>query len=148
MYEIRITDESNHLITCHQRSYREYPKYITKDEHMKPEHLFYKEVNAYDGNYYRRWAKAIGPNMHKLIDTILHSSRHEEQSYNSCNGILHMCDGKSRVIAEQAAQKCIELGSCKYTYFKRIFNDLLNRNGSPSKALPEHDNLWGKDFYK
>ena len=148
MYEIRITDESNHLITCHQRSYREYPKYITKDEHMKPEHLFYKEVNAHDGNYYRRWAKAIGPNMHKLIDTILHSSKHEEQSYNSCNGILHMCDGKSRVIAEQAAQKCIELGSCKYTYFKRIFNDLLNRNGNPSKALPEHDNLWGKDFYK
>ena len=56
---------------------------------MPPEHLYYKEVNAKDGNYYRRWASAIGPAMSELIDRLLKSSKHEEQSYNACAGILH-----------------------------------------------------------
>ena len=87
--------------------------------------------------------------MYTLVDTILHSAKHEEQTYNSCNGILHMCDGVSKVIANSAARKCIELNSCKYSYFKRILNDILNNGGrDSSEALPEHQNLWGKDFYK
>ena len=148
MYEIRIVDENNRLICTHQRSYRKFPKYITKDEHMAPDHRFYKEVNAKDGDHYRNWARAIGEDMYKLIDIILHSVKHEQQAYNSCNGILHMCDGRSKVLANEAAKKCIELGSAKYTYFKKIFNEFLNNDSSISKALPEHENLWGKDFYK
>lgn len=147
--EIRICDSNNRLICTHQRSYKKFPKYITKDEHMKPEHRYYKEVNMHDGDYYRRWASAIGPDMYTMIDRVLHSSKHEEQSYNSCNGILHMCDGKSKTITNMAARKCIELNSCKYSYFKRILNEILNNGGnSSSEALPSHSNIRGKDFYK
>ena len=46
-----------------------FPLYITVDEHMPPEHLYYKEVNSKDGNYYRRWASAIGPMYSKYINT-------------------------------------------------------------------------------
>ena len=149
MTEIRICDQNNRLICTHQRSYKKFPKYITKDEHMEPSHRFYKEVNHHDGDYYRRWASSIGKEMYTLVDTILHSAKHEEQTYNSCNGILHMCDGVSKMIANSAARKCIELNSCKYSYFKRILNDILNNGGrDSSEALPEHQNLWGKDFYK
>ena len=149
MTEIRICDENNRLLCTHSRSYKKFPKYITNDEHMSPEHRFYKEVNMHDGDYYRRWASVIGKDMFTLIDTVLHSSKHEEQSYNSCNGILHMCDGKSKVIVNMAARKCIELNSCKYSYFKRILNDILNNGGRPSgDSLPEHKNIRGKDFYK
>ena len=149
MTEIRICDQNNRLICTHQRSYKKFPRYITKDEHMEPSHRFYKEVNHHDGDYYRRWASSIGKEMYMLIDTVLHAVRHEEQAYNSCNGILHMCDGISKVIANSAARKCIELNSCKYSYFKRILNDILNNGGrDSSEALPEHQNLWGKDFYK
>lgn len=42
----------------------------------------------HDGDYYRRWASAIGPDMYTMIDRALHSSKHEEQSYNSCNGFF------------------------------------------------------------
>ena len=59
--EIRICDQYNRLICTHKRSYREFPLYITVDEHMPPEHLYYKEVNSKDGAYYRRWAASIGP---------------------------------------------------------------------------------------
>lgn len=68
---------------------------------------------------------------------------------NSCNGILHMCDGKSRILCNRAAQKCIDLKSCKYTYFKRVLNEMLNNEVSESsESLPDHKNIRGKDFYK
>ena len=49
MAEIRICDRNNKLICTHRRSYKEFPKYITRQEHMAPEHQYYKEVNSKDG---------------------------------------------------------------------------------------------------
>ena len=56
--EIRICDQYNRLICKHKRSYKDFPKYITEDSHMRPKHLYYKEVNEKDGAYYRRWASS------------------------------------------------------------------------------------------
>ena len=52
MAEIRICDHNNKLICTHRRSYKEFPKYITRQEHMAPEHQYYKEVNSKDGAYF------------------------------------------------------------------------------------------------
>lgn len=91
----------------------------------------------------------FGPYMVKLIDTVLHSAVHEEQTYNSCNGIIHCCDGVSRLVAEEAAKTCVTCNACRYSYFKRVLTDMLNKNSSPrSEKLPEHTNIRGKDFYK
>ena len=49
MSEIRICDENNRLLCKHVRSYKDFPRYITDDSHMPPEHLYYKELNAHDG---------------------------------------------------------------------------------------------------
>ena len=147
--EIRICDKNNRLICTHKRSYNEYPKYITDDSHMPPGHLYYKEINSKDGDYYRSRAKVFGPYMVKLIDTVLHSAVHEEQTYNSCNGIIHCCDGVSRLVAEEAAKTCVTCNACRYSYFKRVLTDMLNKKSSPgSEKLPEHTNIRGKDFYK
>lgn len=67
--EIRICNRNNRLICKHRRSYKEFPLYITDDSHMKPEHLYYKEVNAKDGAYYRRWASVYGQYMAELVDS-------------------------------------------------------------------------------
>jgi len=40
MAEIRICDRNNKLICTHRRSYKEFPKYITRQEHMAPEHQY------------------------------------------------------------------------------------------------------------
>ena len=88
MAEIRICDRNNKLICTHRRSYKEFPKYITRREHMAPEHQYYKEVNSKDGAYYRRWAASIGPYMAKLIDRyyLQHSTkrRHTTAAMASC----------------------------------------------------------------
>ena len=148
MTEITICDENNRLICTHRRSYTKFPRCITKDEHMKPEHKYYKEVNERDGDYYRRWASAIGKDMAVMIDAVLKSSVHEEQSYNSCNGILHMCDGQSKILCNEAARRCVELRACKYSYFKKVLSEVINTGGRPAEALPSHMNIWGKDYYK
>ena len=145
--EIHICDEYNRLICKHKRSYKDFPKYITEDSHMRPEHLYYKEVNQKDGAYYRRWASVFGPNMLECIDRILKSAKHEEQAYNSCAGLLHAVKDLPHGIVEETARQCIEMNSCRYKTFKQV---LGRTQSTPSRTgeLPSHENIRGKDFYK
>ena len=148
--EIRICDRNNRLLCTHRRSYTDFPKYITEDSHMKPSHLYYKDVNRKDGAYYRRWASAYGSSTAELIDTVLRSARHEEQAFNSCAGILHMCRDVPHGLVEEASRKCVETNTCRYSYFKKILAKVTSdhKTGSGNAAmLPKHSNLRGKDFY-
>lgn len=151
MSDIRICDENNRLICTHPRSYKDFPRYITDNAHMPPEHRYYKELNAHDGAYYRRWATVYGDPMVALIDRILRGVKHEEQAYNSCKGILHLCNDIPRHIAAEAAQVCINASACKYTYFKKALSKLVNhqpKGDVESERLPEHENIRGRDSYQ
>lgn len=151
MAQIKICDKNNKLICSHRRSYTEFPKYITRTEHMKPEHRYYQEVNSKDGDYYRRWAASIGPYMAKLIDRILIAPNHEEQAYNSCNGILHMCTKQPKLLVDEVARACVESGACRYSYFKKLLKqkqEHKTEGASNSSTLPAHDNLRGKEAYQ
>ena len=146
--EIRICDQYNRLLCKHKRSYKEFPKYITDDDHMKPEHLYYKEVNQKDGAYYRRWASVFGPNMSEFIDRILKSQKHEEQAYNSCAGLLHTVKNLPHGIVEETARQCIQMNSCRYKTFKQVLNKVQSERTINFDSLPEHENIRGKGFYK
>lgn len=151
MTEIRICDEYNRLICKHQRSYKEFPLYITDDSHMPPDHLYYKGINAHDGAYYRRWASVYGESMGTLIDRILRSPKHEEQAYNSCAGILHACKDVPHSLVREAADKCVEANACKYSYFKKVLGMMKSShkgNISDRSKLPSHSNIRGKEAYK
>ena len=152
MTEIRICDQYNKLICKHRRSYKPFPLYITEDSHMKPEHQYYKEINAHDGNYYRRWAAAYGEAMSQLIDRVLRASKHEEQAYNSCAGILHSCTDVAFSSVNEAAEKCLETNTCKYSYFKKILADIVNKQldykHQGHAHLPAHENIRGRDSYQ
>ncbi len=148
--EIRICDRYNQLICSHKRIYTKFPLYVTDDSHMRPEHLYYKEVNAKDGAYYRRWASVYGPNTSEFIDRLLKSTKHEEQSYNSCAGILHFVKDVPNGLVEEAASICIRMNSCRYKTFKTIMNNILHSNKASNSddKLPDHENIRGKGFYK
>ena len=150
MAEIRICDRNNKLICTHRRSYKDFPKYITKPGHMKPEHQCYKEVNPKDGACYRRWASSCGPYMSKLVDTVLLAPQHEQQAYNSCNGILHMCTNRPKLLVEEAAKLCVESSACRYSYFKKALHNLTEnlRYSDKGQSLPKHENLRGKEIYQ
>ena len=146
--EIRICDQYNRLICKHKRSYKDFPLYITEDDHMRPEHLYYKEVNAKDGAYYRRWASVFGPNMSEVIDRMLKAPKHEEQAYNACAGLLHHVKDLPHGIVEEAARQCIQMNSCRYKAFKRVLSRIQDGASAPGETLPSHENIRGKGFYK
>ena len=146
--EIKICDQYNRLICKHQRAYKEFPKYITDDNHMRPEHLYYKEVKQKDGAYYRRWASVFGPNMAEFIDRLLKSQKHEEQAYNSCAGLLHTVKELPHGIVEESARQCIQMNSCRYKTFKQVLKKVQDNRNINFDSLPEHKNIRGKGFYK
>lgn len=152
MTDIRICDEYNRLICRHARSYKEFPLYVTEDSHMPPEHLYYKNVNAHDGAYYRRWASVYGESMSTLIDRILRGPKHEEQAYNSCAGILHACKDVPYSIVRETADKCVEANACKYSYFKKVLGQMKsghqNNLSGDAPSLPSHPNIRGKEAFK
>lgn len=145
--EIRICDSYNRLICKHRRHYKDFPKYITEDSHMRPDHLYYKEVNQKDGAYYRRWASVFGPNMLECIDRILKASKHEEQAYNACAGLLHAVKEMPHGIVEEAARQCVEMNSCRYKTFKQVLAKIQSGPVSTG-TLPQHENIRGKGFYQ
>ena len=77
----------------------------------------------------------------------MYSFKHEEQSYNSLNGILHSCDGLSYVMCDEVAKSCIDAGCPTYSYFKKALTITVNSK-SKDNNLPKHKNIRGKDFYK
>ena len=147
--EIRICDQYNRLICRHKRSYKEFPLYITEDSHMKPEHLYYKEVNAKDGAYYRRWASVFGPNMSECIDRILKAPKHEEQAYNACAGLLHAVKDLPHGLVEETARQCIQMNACRYKSFKQVLGRIQAEGlRHTADTLPSHENIRGKGFYR
>lgn len=146
--EIRICDANNRLLCCHRREYNPYPKYITDESHMPPEHQYYKEVNSKNGSYYRSWAKAFGPSMTALIGAVLQSFEFEEQSYNSCSGILHACDSYPKSYGEAAAQQCVQMKSMNYSAFRKALRRIVCGSLSQdSSGLPESENIRGRDHW-
>ena len=128
-----------------------YPLYVTEDSHMPEKHRYYKEVNQHDGAYYRRWASVFGQNTSVMIDRILRSSKHEEQAYNSCAGILHACKDVPHSIVEETAGRCVEANACSYKYFKKVLNAVRNERTAGSTRpghLPKHDNIRGKEAFQ
>ena len=146
--DIKICDVNNRLIYRHSRSYKNFPKYITVDSHMPPNHSYWKEINEGTYENFMRRADSIGPNMRKLIHAVKCTFKHEEQSYNSLNGILHSCDGISRTLCDEAARKCIDAGGISYSYFKKVLNSSIDKVRNTDGTLPKHANVRGKDFYK
>ncbi len=86
-----------------------------------------------------------------VIDRLLRSAKHEEQAYNSCKGILHLCTDVPRHTVVEAAQTCLGMSSCKYTCFKKMLNRLMNSTpakGDSSGQFPKHGNIRGRDSYQ
>ena len=72
MSEIRICDENQLILYAGILvPTKIFPRYITDVAHMPEHHQYYKELNAHDGAYYRRWASVFSESMVTLIDRVL-----------------------------------------------------------------------------
>jgi len=80
-------------------------KYVTEPSHMPENHQKHGEWNA---DRFREWAKRIGPETFAVIQFLLTSTKIEEQSYKTCNALLHLSGKYSRDRLEAACKRVLE----------------------------------------
>jgi transposase len=91
-------------IASHERADGFQGKYNTKEDHMPPAHQKYLEWN---GDRFRRWAKKIGPSAETVVEYFLSSVKVEQQSYKTCNALLHLADKYTVERLEAACSKVL-----------------------------------------
>ena len=148
--EVVVLDVNNREIARHRRLYNPFPLYSTDPEHMPPAHRFYKEVNERDGNDYRSWARKFGNFTYQFIDRLLKRADHEQQAYNSCNGLLHNASTYPYERVEDASRKCLEKGTITYSGFMTTLknkSEVSEASQKKTPGLPKHENIRGAGYY-
>ncbi len=135
------------LIARHERVKRIYG-YTTVKEHMASAHQFIADWNP---ERFISQAAEVGAPVEEFIRRVLINKPHPEQGYKSCMGILSFERkvGKQRLIA--ACTRALDYGTYSYAIVKNILERNLDTITDPElseKALPEHNNIRGKLYYK
>jgi len=94
----------NMRICSHQRSDAYRDKYITTPEHMPDGH---RKHGEWSGERFRKWAEKIGPNCCACVEYFLSSAKVEEQSYKTCNALLHLSSKHTPQRLELACQRVL-----------------------------------------
>ena len=107
-------------------------KYVTEPSHMPSDHQKHGEWN---GGRFRNWAKTIGPETLAVIEFLLSSTKIEEQSYKTCNALLHLSGKYSRERLETACKRVMEFSS--RPSYKAVESVLKSQSDSPDQKKAE-----------
>ena len=124
----------NMRICSHQRvdAYRD--KYITDKAHMPEGH---RKHGEWSGARFRAWATNIGPNCYACIEYFLSSTKVEEQSYKTCNALLHLSSKYTPERLEHACQRVLSF--TPRPSFKAVDSVLKSRQDVLEDAMKEQD---------
>ena len=107
-------------------------KYITELSHMPKGHQRHSEWN---GKRFRDWAGKIGPETLAVIEFLLSSAKIEEQSYKTCNALLHLSGKYSRELLEAACGRV--RGFTARPSYKAVENVLKTISSAPIEEKAE-----------
>jgi transposase len=145
---IEVIDKERIRVDSHARKYSTaHGRYVTKEEHMPPNHRAVYQQRQFDGNRYRSWARRIGESTSFIIDSLLTSGKAEEQGYKSCMGVLQFSKTYGEERLESACKRARELGSHTYTTVKTILKNGLESAPAGTRATPDHVNIRGGGYY-
>jgi hypothetical protein len=94
----------NMRICSHQRQEAYRDKYVTDKAHMPDGH---RKHGEWSGDRFRAWATKIGSNCLACIEYFLSSTKVEEQSFKTCNALLHLSDKYTPERLERACQRVL-----------------------------------------
>ena len=134
-------------IAVHQRVTKPF-NYTTLSEHLATTHQFVTEWNP---ERFISWAESIDAAVKEFIICILDKKQHPEQAYKSCIGVLSLAKkvGDERLI--NACKRALEYNIHNYKIILNILErglDQIEKENPLEKALPEHNNIRGKNYYK
>lgn len=137
------------LIATHVRN-RTRNGYTTNLDHLPENQRAWLQREA---GWYRKRGHQISAEVGQLMEQILQARSWLEQSYRSCDGILHLHRRVGTPILTQAARIALQMNCCSYSFVKRLIeNGMANHPNTSHSAsasrLPDHDNIRGKEYYQ
>jgi len=130
-------------VALHPRSSAQ-GRFSTRAEHMPANHRFV--LNA-DADWFQRKAKKVGSSTLAYVQALLRSRRYPQHAYRSCLGILNLAGKTPHPQMEKACQTLLEADLLSYRDLKAELKR-LEAEKTPSKPLPEHENLRGSAYYQ
>jgi transposase len=133
-------------VASHVRSPRK-GHHTTVREHMPKAHQQYAEwtPERIEGR-----AEQIGPATAELMRGIIEMSRHPQQGYRACLGILRLSDAYGETRLEAAAHRALAIGARSYKSVASILKSGLDQQPLPGQASDEpveHENIRGALYY-
>ena len=123
-------------------------RHTTVPEHMPPAHRQYAEWTP---ERLVRWAEQIGPQTARVIQRILDSRPHPQQSFRASLGILRLAKGFGEARLEAACARALRIGACSYKSIESILRQGLDHHNPPAQqALDlgiDHANIRGAEYY-
>jgi len=137
----------NVRIAMHLRNKRK-NGYTTQKEHMPKSHKWQDDWNP---EKLLHWAMQKGEPVKSVIENVLSSTQHPEQSYKTCMGILRLGKDYGNLRLNKACERALHYDNCTYRMIKNILSNNMDQvNDGESETLfilPEHENIRGTTYY-
>jgi hypothetical protein len=153
--ELYYTQESVEIyfkgqrIAVHKRAHSG-SKYITNPSHMPEKHRRYLE--RWNPEKIISLAQTKGEFVAELVERLVSTYKHPEQSYNTCRGIVFLSKQYGMTRLNQACKKALYLG---YLSYKAVSEMLKNNREEMAeqpelflRTSPEQIHVRGKEYFK
>lgn len=151
LYDSRVVEVylGSERIALHMRK-DHHKAYTTLSEHMPPHHQNMQQIKGWNRDDLLAQASRIGPSTLQAATLMLQNSVYVEQNYKACFGMLmlHRKYGTPRL--EAACSRVLRGSRVNYTMIKNILERGLDLQMEIpiTAAIPDHDNIRGKDHYQ
>ena len=159
--ELRLTQNSIEIFCQGQRiaSHQRLPqlaryqgRHSTLAEHMPSQHQYRSEWHP---ERFISWAKSIGEHTAQVIDAILNSRQHPEQSFRSCFGVLRLAKSYGHERLEAACKRACFFKAYRFKSIEAILKNKLEQEPLPSEQTQmeqtqqakQHQNVRGAAYY-
>jgi len=138
---------NGHRVASHLRARAH--GYTTVSEHMPSAHRAHLEWSP---SRFLRWAQAVGPATHTVVDWLLKNRPHPEHGYRRCLGLLSLARRYGKPRLEAACGRAVVLETLSYrsvaSILKQGLDQLPPEDPQDSQpTLPRHDNVRGPEYY-
>ena len=142
----------SHRIASHVRIRSKAGEHVTLPDHMPEKH---RQYLAMDSDYFRKWAKDVGPHALMVVSAILSAHKVEKQGYRTCTLLMKLADKYSLVRFEDACQRALSYTpSPSYKTVQTILKTgqdrvkvLSEQEKKPKTNAETHGFVRGADYY-
>lgn len=109
-------------------------------------------MQQWSAQRFLRWAQDIGSSTHAVVEAILQSKRHKEQSYRSVLGLLSLSKKYDRERLDKACGRALLINSPTRKSVESILKNAMEsmrvtHEEQGDLFLGQHENIRGENYY-